>query len=55
MIPSSSAAKVPAVSIASGISASRVFLRYHHTSDVLAGAAIGVASGLLLRRLVKWS
>jgi membrane-associated phospholipid phosphatase len=32
-----------------------VFLRYHHTSDVLAGAAIGVASGLLLRRLVKWS
>lgn len=54
MLPAGSAFKVPAAAIASGITTSRVFLRYHHATDVLAGAALGATLGLVLRRVVRW-
>jgi undecaprenyl-diphosphatase len=37
--------------IASAVSLSRVHLRQHHTTDVLAGAALGIALGRLGRRM----
>lgn len=43
-----------AVPIAALISSSRVFLRYHHVSDVLAGSLLGASVGWLLRRFVRW-
>jgi len=43
-----------AVPVASLIAASRVYLRYHHTSDVLAGSLLGAAVGWALRRFVRW-
>jgi membrane-associated phospholipid phosphatase len=54
MLPTSSRLRLPAATVASAITTSRVFLRYHHTTDVLAGAALGAATGSLLRRLVSW-
>jgi undecaprenyl-diphosphatase len=36
--------------IAALVAASRVYVRLHHTSDVVAGAALGVAFGLVARR-----
>jgi undecaprenyl-diphosphatase len=38
--------------LASAVAASRVYTRMHHTSDIVAGAALGVALGVLARRLV---
>jgi undecaprenyl-diphosphatase len=41
------------VGFAGAVAASRVHLRAHHASDVLGGAAIGSALGLVLRPLVN--
>lgn len=38
--------------LAATVAASRVYTRMHHTSDIVAGAALGVALGLVARRLV---
>jgi undecaprenyl-diphosphatase len=38
--------------LAGVVAASRVYTQMHHTSDVVAGAALGVALGLVARRLV---
>jgi membrane-associated phospholipid phosphatase len=38
--------------LAAGIASSRVYARMHHTSDIVAGAALGVALGLVARRLL---
>lgn len=38
--------------LAATISASRVYTRMHHASDVLAGAALGLALGAIARRVV---
>jgi undecaprenyl-diphosphatase len=38
--------------LAALVAASRVYVRMHHTSDVVAGAAFGVALGLVARRLL---
>jgi len=38
--------------LASAVAASRVYTRMHHTSDIVAGAALGVALGTIARRLV---
>ncbi len=38
--------------LAGAVAASRVYTQMHHTSDVVAGAALGVALGLIARRLV---
>ena len=54
MLPSSSKLRLPAAAVASGITTSRVFLRYHHATDVIAGAALGATAGLLLRRIIRW-
>jgi membrane-associated phospholipid phosphatase len=35
---------------AAGVASSRVYVRIHHASDVIAGAALGVALGALARR-----
>jgi undecaprenyl-diphosphatase len=39
--------------VAAAVSASRVHLRQHHASDVLAGAAVGMALGRLGRALAR--
>jgi undecaprenyl-diphosphatase len=39
--------------LASAVSASRVYVRLHHASDVAAGAAFGLALGLAFRRVVR--
>jgi membrane-associated phospholipid phosphatase len=54
LLPSTSPLRLPAVAVASGITTSRVFLRYHHATDVLAGAAAGLTAGVLLRRVLRW-
>jgi undecaprenyl-diphosphatase len=41
--------------LAAVVAGSRVYTRMHHTSDVVAGAALGVALGLVARRLVPLS
>jgi undecaprenyl-diphosphatase len=38
--------------LAAAVAASRVYVRLHHASDVVAGAALGVAFGATLRRLL---
>jgi undecaprenyl-diphosphatase len=38
---------------ASAVAMTRVYVRLHHASDVLAGAAVGLALGLALRRFVN--
>jgi undecaprenyl-diphosphatase len=43
----------PWYALASGVAASRVYIRLHHASDVAAGAAIGLAMGLAFRRFVR--
>ena len=40
------------VVLAAGIAASRVYTRMHHTSDIVAGAALGVAMGVVARRVL---
>jgi len=43
----------PWYALASGVAASRVYVRLHHASDVAAGATIGLAMGLAFRRFVR--
>jgi membrane-associated phospholipid phosphatase len=38
--------------LAGVVAASRVYVRLHHASDVIAGAAIGVALGAIARRVI---
>ncbi len=38
--------------VAAVIAGSRVYVKIHHASDVVAGMAVGVAMGLAMRRLV---
>jgi len=38
--------------LAASVAASRVYTRMHHTSDIVAGAALGVALGTIAQRLV---
>ena len=38
--------------LAGAVAASRVYVRLHHASDVLGGAALGLAFGLVARRLL---
>jgi undecaprenyl-diphosphatase len=38
--------------LAAAVASSRVYTQMHHTSDVVAGAALGVALGVAARRLV---
>ena len=40
------------VVLAAGIAASRVYVRMHHTSDIVAGAALGVVLGVVARRVL---
>jgi undecaprenyl-diphosphatase len=53
MLPRSHPLKTLATLLATAISSSRVFLRYHHASDVVAGSALGIAAGWSLRNRVK--
>ena len=39
--------------LAAAVSATRVYIRLHHTSDVVAGAAFGLAVGSAFRRFVR--
>lgn len=41
--------------LAAAVAASRVYVRLHHASDVLAGAALGCAFGLIARRILPVS
>jgi undecaprenyl-diphosphatase len=41
--------------LAAAVASSRVYTQMHHTSDIVAGAALGVALGLVARRLVPIS
>jgi undecaprenyl-diphosphatase len=38
---------------AAAVAATRIYVRLHHASDVIAGAAIGIGLGLALRRFVN--
>jgi undecaprenyl-diphosphatase len=38
--------------LAAAVASSRVYTQMHHTSDIVAGAALGVALGLVARRVV---
>jgi undecaprenyl-diphosphatase len=38
--------------LATAVATSRVYVRMHHASDVVAGAAVGLAMGLVARRLL---
>jgi undecaprenyl-diphosphatase len=41
--------------LAAVVASSRVYTQMHHTSDIVAGAALGVALGVVARRLVPIS
>jgi undecaprenyl-diphosphatase len=41
-------------SVASAVAATRVYVRLHYASDVVAGAALGLLMGRALRPLVRW-
>jgi undecaprenyl-diphosphatase len=43
----------PWYALATGVAATRVYVRLHHASDVAAGAAFGLALGVALRRFVR--
>jgi len=53
-LSSSSKLRFPDIAIASGITASRVFLHYYHTTDVMAATVLGATAGLLRRRIIRW-
>lgn len=52
VLPGSSAGRARALAFAGAVAASRVHLRAHHASDVVAGALLGSAAGSVLRPLV---
>jgi membrane-associated phospholipid phosphatase len=52
VLPESRSGRRRALTFATAVGASRVHLRAHHASDVLAGALLGAGAGSLLRRLV---
>ena len=54
LLPPVRGLRLLAVPLASFIAFSRVFLRYHHPSDVVAGSLLGASVGLWLRRIVRW-
>jgi undecaprenyl-diphosphatase len=39
--------------LATAVSVSRMYVRMHHASDVVVGAALGVAYGAVLRRVLR--
>jgi undecaprenyl-diphosphatase len=41
--------------LAAGVATSRVYVRMHHTSDIVAGAAWGLVFGRVARRFVRWA
>jgi undecaprenyl-diphosphatase len=43
----------PWYALAGAVATTRVYVRLHHASDVAAGAAIGLALGLVFRRFVR--
>lgn len=45
--------RLPWYALATLVSASRVYVRMHHTTDVVAGAAFGLALGTVMRPLVR--
>jgi undecaprenyl-diphosphatase len=49
VLPDTTAEMAAYVGFAGAVAASRVHLRAHHPSDVLGGAAVGAALGLVLR------
>jgi undecaprenyl-diphosphatase len=53
VLPDTTAEMAGYVGFAGAVAASRVHLRAHHPSDVLGGAAIGAALGLLVRPVVN--
>jgi undecaprenyl-diphosphatase len=53
VLPETETGTAVAVGFASAVAASRVHLRAHHPTDVIGGAVIGSALGLLLRPLVN--
>lgn len=53
VLPDTAAETAAYVGFAGAVAVSRVHLRAHHPSDVLGGAAIGAALGLLLRPAVN--
>jgi undecaprenyl-diphosphatase len=55
LIPPGNPLRGVAIPLAGAVALSRVHLRYHHLSDVAAGAAAGAAVGVALRGLVKLS
>jgi undecaprenyl-diphosphatase len=42
----------PWYGLATAVAATRVYVRLHHTSDVIAGAALGLALGVAMKRFV---
>jgi membrane-associated phospholipid phosphatase len=53
VLPETDSGRAVAVGFASAVAASRVHLRAHHPTDVIGGAVIGSALGLVLRPLVN--
>jgi undecaprenyl-diphosphatase len=52
VLPETEAGTTAAVGFATAVAASRVHLRAHHPTDVVGGAAIGSALGLLVRAVI---
>ncbi len=53
MLPTTPAGTAACLTFATAVATSRVYLRHHHASDVVAGAAIGGALGLAGRLLLN--
>jgi|SRR6185437_7795045 len=53
MLPTTPAGTAACLAFAGSVATSRVYLRHHHASDVLAGAAIGGTIGLVGRLVLK--
>lgn len=54
MLPGIRPLKIAAATMATTITLSRVYLRYHHLSDVLAGTGLGWLSAKLARKHLHW-
>lgn len=53
LLASGTRAKAPYFALAALIASSRVYVRMHHTSDVAAGALLGLGLGQIARRVVS--